>query len=855
MTGSFCFFQDQDEETKLLFYYSATGRHYVNAIYSNGYFFLPLSELFSLLYLYHEIDRSENIVKGKFYNPEVQWKLDFNSNEAQNGKERLLFSADDVRFGKADIYLKPELYEKVFGLKLKVSMNALSVALEYEGDLPVEERQRRENRHLGIVNRGKDDNEFILAYPRERKLIKAGVLDYNIGMLSGRGSRSFNYLFKGGAEVMGGSLSGGISGTYQRNINSIRAVNTTWEYDFRDNPFITSLRAGQLYSNGIFQRRVTGVALSNEPVVPRRYCNDHVIEGVTDPGSEVELYLNNRLCAFQYADDQGYYIFKFPLNYGSVRTKVQIYKPDGKIVIRHNRIITPGNFLPEGVMSYDIKAGITDDGWSGYDEGRYFYQGYIARGITKNITVKGGAAFFGREARLNYYSSLTARINEQYLVNIYVAPDLQYKTGLAAYYPGGGNWKISYTCFRNESLLNLRLLEDELFAGIFFPYTLPDVKSGFRFSYRYNRFRNGTGNEFNGGVSARLRRLSFRVDYRGRINNCYESKSYADGSAFASLTYSFSGLPSSPLIVRGVMLNAKSVYDPFTRHLNSAGLRISKTFYRQGRFHIDLDYEKSSRSFYLQAGMNINLNLFRISSGFLQMKEGFMSRQTISGSLASLPEGGKISFSNRPRVGRAGVSVLMFVDSNENGKYDKNEVLVPSSAVRLDRSVDMKLSPEGILHIGRLNSYESYNIEIIQSELQDPLLSPLNSKLSFIADPNRYKLIKIPLYRTGVIEGSVALERGEQQYPMSGLRVIIENAGSENKEIIKTFSDGTFYTMGILPGRYIVRIDQNQLDYLDLVCSPDKIEIEVRALADGDFLQDIDFVLLNDHNPITGGSK
>ena len=85
MTGSFCFFQDQDEETKLLFYYSATGRHYVNAIYSNGYFFLPLSELFSLLYLYHEIDRSENIVKGKFYNPEVQWKLDFNSNEAQNG--------------------------------------------------------------------------------------------------------------------------------------------------------------------------------------------------------------------------------------------------------------------------------------------------------------------------------------------------------------------------------------------------------------------------------------------------------------------------------------------------------------------------------------------------------------------------------------------------------------------------------------------------------------------------------------------------------------------------------------------------------------------------------------------------
>ena len=850
ISGAFLYCQD--EETVLLFYCRATGHHYISAIYSGGSFYLPVSELFSLLYLYHETDRSGNSVEGKWYKPEMTWKLDLGSNEAQIGKNRILFSAEDVRLGLNDIYLNPELFEKFFNMRFTVNMSAMNVTLDYEGVLPVEERQQRKRRRLEIAGSEKEHGNFSKAFPRDRKLLKPGVLDYNIGMVSGNGKQSLNYLVKGGAEILGGGLSGGVSGAYSAKSSSIRAANTVWEYDFKDNPFITTFRAGQLYADGIFNRRITGVAISNEPVAPRRYCSSHVIEGSTDSGSEVELYLNNRLSAFNHADDHGYYKFEFPLNYGSVRTKVQIYKPDGEMITRQGRIITPDDLLPENIVSYDVKAGILNGGMPGIYDGTLFYQGFVAGGITKNLTVKGGAAYFSNDARFNYYSSVTARINEQYLLNISVAPGMLYRTGAEGYYHKGHNWKISYTRFRDERLLNLRLLEDELFSGVFFPFAPAGIKSGFRVSWRRNRFRNGAGNDLTGGISARLRRFSLRTDYRGRLNIIYGSESYADGSVFASLTYISPGIQSVPALIRGVILNVKAVYDPFDDVVNSAGLRISRSVTRRGRFHIDMNCEPSCRSVYLQAGLNIDLNIFRFSSGFLQMSDDHLYRQSISGSVASLPAGGRVLLSDRTQVGRAGVSFLMFVDSNQNGDYDEGEELVPSTAVRLNRSVDMKPDPEGVLHIKRLNSYQSYNVEIIQSELPDPMLAPRNCRFSFIADPNRYKLIKIPLYRTGVIEGRVTLLSDGSCQPTGGIKVIIEEQDRAGKEIITTFSDGSFYSMGILPGRYILRIDQSQLDCMDLISSPETINIEVRAHADGDFLEDLNFILLNDCASVSG---
>ncbi|MDD4118626.1 MAG: hypothetical protein PHI39_10475, partial [Kiritimatiellae bacterium] len=529
----------------------------------------------------------------------------------------------------------------------------------------------------------------------------------------------------------------------------------------------------------------------------------------------------------------------------------KIYKPSGEITVRKERIVTPHNFLPERVVSYDFKIGILDDGFSGIGEGNFFSQGYVAGGITGNITLKAGAACFSGEQKVHYFSSVYARIKKRYLMDIYVSPGIKYGFGMEGCYPEGHNWKISYTRFPDERLLNLRLFKEELFAGFLLPFNFLNIKSGLRMSYRKKRFRKGTGSDFSGSIFARLRRITLRADYRGRFNTCSGSESYADGYAVAYVSYIFPGVHSVPFIVRGSMLNAKVAYDPVFCNLNSAGIRFSRALSGRGRFHIDFDYTFPSHSLSLHALINIYLNKFRILSVFRKMNDNYLSRQNICGSIASLSAGGeKVLWSESEQAGCAGVSVIMFVDSNENGKYDENEEIVPADAFRINRSADIKLTTEGILHIGRLVSYQSYNARIIQSEMQDPLLAPLKSSFSFIADPNRFKLIKIPLYRTGVIEGRVILQEEGLSRPAGGLKLIIEAVGNDVKKIINTFSDGSFYAMGILPGRYLLKIDKEQLDHLDLAGSPEIREIEIKACADGDFHTDINFILSHKSNPV-----
>ncbi len=200
MSFSFIALAEEDEEAVLLFSYKRTGPHYINAIYSRGSFYLPLSELFSLLCLHHEFEIPQNIAKGKWYDPEMSWRLDFESYRAEAGREVFLFSSDDVRVGNADLYLKPDMFEKVFKLRFEINMSTLTLKLAYEGKLPVEGREERKRMHMEIAGREDEPDDIPVAYPRKRQLFKAGVADYNIGIVSGNSTKLFNYLLKGGAE-------------------------------------------------------------------------------------------------------------------------------------------------------------------------------------------------------------------------------------------------------------------------------------------------------------------------------------------------------------------------------------------------------------------------------------------------------------------------------------------------------------------------------------------------------------------------------------------------------------------------------------------------------------------------------
>ncbi|MDP4205568.1 MAG: SPOR domain-containing protein, partial [Bacteroidota bacterium] len=229
--------------------------------------------------------------------------------------------------------------------------------------------------------------------------------------------------------------------------------------------------------------------------------------------------------------------------------------------------------------------------------------------------------------------------------------------------------------------------------------------------------------------------------------------------------------------------------------------------------------------------------------------DSYNIQQTFSGSLGLDARSAKLSATNREQVGRAAVSVLMFIDKNGNRKYDDGEEKVPARALRLSESATFELGKDSILRITQLQSYWKYNAEIVQTALPNPTLAPLMSEFSFVADPNRYKRIEIPLYRTGVIEGKVNLRKGGIDAGQGGLRLLLKGVGHSFEETIHTFSDGGYYAMNLLPDKYTIEVDPTQLTFLNATSQPKQLEFEVKALAGGDYVEGLALLLIPKDTP------
>ncbi len=316
------------------------------------------------------------------------------------------------------------------------------------------------------------------------------------------------------------------------------------------------------------------------------------------------------------------------------------------------------------------------------------------------------------------------------------------------------------------------------------------------------------------------------------------------GLLTSSLTYTLPRSPGIPVYVRGLFLRGQFRYSTLQEKPESISFLLSQTLFKNGRFTLGYDRELIRDLSQFQIGFLYDFNSLRTSTQYSKRTNGYAFQQGFSGSLAYDPAGNTIVPGNRDQVTRSGASVRLFVDSNENGLFDEGEEIVPAKAVRLDRSANILIGSDGILRITQLQSYWKYRLDIDIAALPNPNLAPKLKSFSFVAEPNRFREIDIPLYQTGIIDGFVLLEKNGKQQGQSGLRLeLIREGESEPVEIIRTFTDGSFYSYGLLPGKYRLRVDSKQLEFMQVDSQPSELEFEIKALADGDYLEGLTLVL------------
>jgi len=826
-----------DEEFVLNFSHPTIGNFYVSAIYSNNQIYLPLSELFNIFYINVGTGSSSHHLQGQWLTPGSEWSFNVVELSAKVNKKEFAFSVDEFRLGEMDVYLSPALFEKIFGLKFEVNMKVLNLKVTYSGVLPIEDRKKREALRKKLQTREQSEKDYPLLFPRHTKFIGLGFVDYYLeGNFLGGGSFSSIYNLHSGIEFLGGDLEGSFSGSLAPELSSVFTSNVRWRHAFKENKFLNNIYVGQLSTTSTEQEMLVGVGINNEPIRPRQVFHTYQIDGTTVPDSEVELYVNDQLVDFTRANELGYYRFNFPLTYGTVRMSTRIYTPTGQVIFKDDRMQIPFNFLPKGNVTYNLQAGIPDSGTGFEFQDDYIMHGDIGVGISPAITARLGVDYSKNLMTPTVYGSLTTRMWNNFLFNVDVAPQ-KYLKAVANYIMYYGNSvDLSYTKYDTKNYESPGLVRQEVKLGMFFPITIKGWASGIRFSATNRDTEKSNSNLMQVDYNTNIGKVNFRLNYMNQLFQLGSAWYSANQTASTSMTYTIARSPGVPVFAKGMFVRGQYSYDLMLKQSQEVSLQFSRSYKNAARINLMASYDLRFDKLKAMIGVQLDFPGIRSGTQFDYDGSQYSVKQSLSGSAGLDVNTQNVRFSNRDNVGRAAASVMMFMDENENRKFDLGEKIVPAKAIRMKQFTSNELGHDGIMRLTQLQSYWTYQIEVSIASLPDPTLAPLFTQFSFVADPNQYKRIEIPMYRAGIMEGNVILVRDGEEIPLSGVRVILKSKNREFEEIIKTFSDGGFYSLSLIPGKYTMEIDPVQLDFLQAFSDPPVTEFEVKASSEGDYI-------------------
>ncbi len=853
--------QEPDGEAMLTFAYPSLGQAYVNVVFFDNVPYLPLGEVLSMLYIGNERTDNGKGLQGFFPTKNDKWLIDPLLGLVTIKGNRETLPADKFYMGEMDIFLHPDYFSRIFGLNFMVNFNALSLSLTAEHPLPIDERQKREamRRKLQQSAANRQDSVAPLLYGRDRKLFAPGMLDYNFNYNYADAGQNLGILMNVGMELFGGDIQGLYSGTVQEGSLYSAFSGLRWRYVLPggllpdENVGMTGISVGQLNTTGLNNSvGLLGVGITNNPVIPRMKLDVFVIDGYTEPDSEVELLIGGQLVDFLRADDVGYYRFNAPITFGVVRLAIRIYTPQGEVKIEERQLQIPFTFLPKGFVTYNVQAGIAETSLDSLDK-ELIGHADIAYGITNALTVRAGVdngSVFGKELTYGVLG-LSARILQQYLLNVDVLPDRYYQASASVFYANNTSINAQFTEFVPESEFNFVGQLREANINTFFPFKTFGKFSGFRLTGERQWYVSGFRTNFQTDFNTQIGRVVARINYRGRISGFNDNGTGQEppnifntfGQFTASATYTLKRDPSIPVFVRGMFFRGQFRYDTQFKAPNSYNFMLSQTLFKMGRLTMGYDKDIVRGKGQFQLGFLYDFRGLRTSTQFSASRNSYSMQQAITGSLGIDPSG-YILPDNRDQVTRSGVAVRLFIDSNENGVFDQGEMVVPAKAVRLDRSANMLLGSDGILRITQLQSYWKYQMEVDIHALPNPNLAPKVKRFTFVAEPNRYRNIDIPLYQTGIIEGFVVVDNGGKEEGLGGLRLVLEKLNdSEPLQLLRTFTDGGFYVFGLMPGKYRLYADPKQLEFMNVSSEPGILEFEIKALADGDYLENLNFKL------------
>jgi hypothetical protein len=165
------------------------------------------------------------------------------------------------------------------------------------------------------------------------------------------------------------------------------------------------------------------------------------------------------------------------------------------------------------------------------------------------------------------------------------------------------------------------------------------------------------------------------------------------------------------------------------------------------------------------------------------------------------------------------------LDLNGNARRDPEEPALPGTRLLVGNRW-VTVDSAGRYQVWGVPPYEEVLISTDTTSLKSPWWVPRFAAQAVTPTPNLVRRADVPIDIGGVIEGSLVLE-GQTSRPLGRpLQMVMIETQTRTRTIVESFSDGSFYRMGLRPGSYQATVDDGELKRMGLVA--DTLRFELR---------------------------
>ncbi len=801
------------------------GTYSMPAYYEDpGALYLPINDLLTLFRFVRTVSADGKVIKGFMETEDRPYEVNLPDSFILFEGKRTLIKEKDALMDLGTLYLKTNLLDQAFGFTFEFNFRTLTAKFKTTVELPVVKFMTLERNREKLGAGKSDEIKYDTLFPRDYHWFRGGMVDWSIASSqSNKYPGESRMELGGGVELFGGETNVLLNWSDRYGMPR-EQQNYYWRWADNSSRALRQVQLGRVNTRSIASllAPMDGFMLTNAPTTVRKALGTYQIADYTEPDWVVELYVNNVMVSYTRSDASGFYRFDVPIVYGTTNMTLRFYGPGGEVRSEEKRFSMPYNMLPKGEFEYKAVGGSVMDTLNSL-YGRLEMNYGVTRWLTAGIGMEYLNSISGQPEIP--FATLTFQPIPKLMITAEYAHNVRAKVNLNLMLPSNISFDMNMAIYDPDQQAIIYNYLQERSVSLSLPYRFNRFSGYSKFLYRQNLYDNFNYNSGEWMLSGNYGRLNANMSHFINWTSTGRANLYANAAIGWRLG-------------RHVTVRPSAQYNYTSGQWISVRGEVESRVFTNG--YASLRYENN-----ILAGTN-NINLsFRYDLPFMSASVSggwgnrqFQAAQSARGSFAFGSGNGYVHADKRASVGRSGIAIAPFVDTNFNGVRDEGEPSTEPMRVRCSGGQVIHKVKDSIMRVVGLEPFTEYTLILDESTFQNLAWQLPYKTIKVVTDPNQFKVLPVAVQPMGEITGMVYDEKG------SGIgRILVTFSDENGQQLFKTLteSDGYFSYVGFKPGSYVVSIDSMQLSILNMACNP--IKVTVKPDLQGDIVEVGDIVL------------